>query len=91
MKPHPCRVFAHTLVDGRCSTHRLAALEAAVTVRAARRNPYKQFDAVNVYATTDRTAAPVIVAYVHYCRGFWAGVADYAVIYEIPLDALTDL
>jgi hypothetical protein len=69
----------------------MAALEAAVTVRAARRNRHKIFDAVNVYTTTDRTGTPLIVAYVHYRPGYYDGIADFADLYEIPLDALTDL
>jgi hypothetical protein len=93
---HPRRAIARTLSthapgDRRCSTHRMAALEAAVTVRAARRNRHKVFDAVNVYTTTDRTGAPLVVAYVHYRPGFYDRVTDYADLYEIPIDALTDL
>jgi hypothetical protein len=90
--PHPRRATARTLMTGRgCITRRMAALEAAVTVRAARRNQYKLFDAVNVYVTTDRTGAPLIVAYAHYHPNHWDGIADAADLYEIPLNALTDL
>lgn len=93
---HPRKAVAHSLatfVPGelRHSTHRMAALEAAVTVRAARRNRHKMFDAVNVYLTTDRTGAPLIVAYAHYRPGFYDQVTDCADLYEIPTDALTDL
>jgi hypothetical protein len=69
----------------------MAALEAAIAVRAARRNPRKLFQAVNVYDTTDRTGVPIIVAYVHYQPGAWDNVTDYAHVYEIPTRALTDL
>ncbi|WP_327291477.1 hypothetical protein [Streptomyces sp. NBC_01198] len=93
---HPRKAVAHSLttcVPGelRHSAHRMPALEVAVTVRAARRNRHKTFDAVNVYTTTDRTGAGLIVAYVHYRPGFYDGVTDYADVYEIPTDALTDL
>lgn len=94
--PHPRRATTRAIVtytpdDRRHATYPMAALEAAVTVRAARRNRHQMFDAVNVYTTTDRSGAPYIVAYVHYRPGFYTAVADYAELYEIPLDALTDL
>jgi hypothetical protein len=94
--PHPRRATARTLVTdtagGRRQTqpHALAALEAAVTIRAARRNR-KAFDAVHVYETTDRTGAGLIVAYIHYQPGTFDGVTDFADLYEIPTQALTDL
>ena len=94
--PHPRRAVARAVItwtptDRRTSAYPMAALEAAVTVRAARRNRHKIFDAVNVYTTTDRTGAGLIVAYVHYRPGFYDGVTDYADLYEIPTEALTDL
>jgi hypothetical protein len=93
---HPRRAVArtlstHTTAGRQCSTHRMAALEAAVTVRAAHRNRHKTFDAVNIYTTTARDGAPLVVAYVHYRPGLYDHVSDYADIYEIPIDALTDL
>jgi len=95
---HPRRAIARSLVtyapdDRRHAAYPVAALEAAVTVRAARRNRHKLFDAVHVYTTTDRTGAGLIVAYVHYRPGFFSldQVTDFAELYEIPLDALTDL
>lgn len=95
--PHPRRATARTLITDTAGGRRqtqpqaLAALEAAVTVRAARRNRYRAFDAVNVYDTTDRTGAGLIVAYVHYQPGTFDGVTDFADLYEIPTEALTDL
>ncbi|MFJ2632719.1 hypothetical protein ACIO6U_12320 [Streptomyces sp. NPDC087422] len=97
--PHPRRAVTRSLInlgelgtpDRRVATGRMAALEAAVTIRAARRNRHKMFDAVNVYITTDRSGTPLIVAYVRYHPGFYSGVTDYADLYEIPLEALTDL
>lgn len=94
--PHPRRatvrtIFALTSNERRCHTDRVAALEAAVTVRAARRNRHKAFDAVNVYETTDRDGAGLIVAYVHYQPGTYDDVSDYFDLYEIPTQALTDL
>lgn len=97
LTPHPRRATARTLITyatgvrRQTSPHALAALEAAVTVRAARRNRNKAFDAVNVYETTDRTGAGLILAYVHYQPGTYDGVNDFADLYEIPTEALTDL
>jgi hypothetical protein len=94
---HPRRATAHTLITdtaGNCwqtQPHALAALEAAVAVRAGRRNRYQAFDAVHVYDTTYRTGAGPIVAYVHYQPGTFDGVADFADLYEIPTEALTNL
>jgi hypothetical protein len=97
MRIHPRRATTRTLITyatgdrHQTRPYALAALEAAVTVRAARRNQHKAFDAVHVYTTTDRTGAGLIVAYVHYQPGTYDGVHDFADLYEIPLDALTDL
>lgn len=92
ISPHPRRATARVIINGhQGARHSMAALEAAITVRAARRNRQRAFDAVNVYTTTDRTGAPLIVAYAHYRRDFYNGITDYADLYEIPLDALTDL
>ncbi|WP_329368510.1 hypothetical protein OG896_23920 [Streptomyces sp. NBC_00669] len=93
--PEPRVAMTHAVsTDGpsalRYAGHPMTAIDAAVTVRAARRNRHQMFDAVHVYATTDRTGAPLIVAYVHYRTGFWYA-NDYFDVYEIPTDALTDL
>jgi hypothetical protein len=97
--PHPRRATNRILITWDDSDRQatatspqpIAALEAAIAVRAARRDAHKKFQAVNVYQTTDRTGAPVIVAYIHYQPGTWDNVTDYAHVFEIPTNALTDL
>jgi len=86
------RATQYTHIDDRRGGGiRLAAHEAAASIRSARRQPGKVVDAVHVYATTDRDGMPLHVGYVHYTPGYWTGVNEVVNVYEIPTDALTDL
>ncbi|MFC8337585.1 hypothetical protein ACFUJX_11405 [Streptomyces rubiginosohelvolus] len=85
--------LAATLYTRTCARQYRPEQLSADTVRSLIRRARKNtsVEAVHIYQCTDRSGAPLHVAYVRFAPDCWSNVTGVIDVYETPTAALTDL